>query len=176
MFLQLLALMSLAALAGTGDGAKATTHLRFYLHDIVTALPGQPATAVRIAKATAPLPGNPTIPFGDMFVIDDPLTEGPNAASPAVGRAQGFYLVASQTEIALMLIFNAVFTAGPHNGSTVAVVSRDLITAKVRELPVVGGTGVFRGATGYALFRTHTFNTSDMNAVLKVDICMRCVS
>ncbi|TVU25862.1 hypothetical protein EJB05_28375, partial [Eragrostis curvula] len=47
-----------------------------------------------------------------------------------------------------MLCFNVVFTARPHNGSTIAVVSRDLIPAKVRELPVVGSTGAFRGVTG----------------------------
>jgi len=78
-----------------------------------------------------------------MLVIDDPLTEGPDAASRAVGRVQEFYLFASQTELALLLCFSMVFTAGPHNGSTVAVLARDLILDKVRELPVVGGTGTF---------------------------------
>ena len=107
-----------------------------------------------------------------MLVIDDPLTEGPDAASRAVGRVQEFYLFASQTELALLLCFHMVFTAGPHNGSTVAVLGRDLILDKVdvRELPVVGGTGTLRGVTGYGEFRTHTLNATDGNAVLKIDM------
>jgi len=50
------------------------------------------------------------------------------------------------------------------------VLARDLILDKVRELPVVGGTGTLRGVTGYGLLRTHTFNTTDNNAVLKIDM------
>lgn len=174
MLLQLV-LISLAAIAGTGDGAKTktSTHLRFYMHDLVTALPGRPATAVRITRGTTPVPVDPRVRFGDMYVIDDLLTEGPDAASPVVGRGQGFFLFASQTELAVLLTFNVVFTAGPHNGSTIALVSRDAFFDEVRELPVVGGTGVFRGVTGYGLLRTHTFNTSAMNAVLKIDMYLR---
>jgi hypothetical protein len=169
-----LLLISLLALAGAGDAAKPkqiTKHLTFYLHDIVTALPGQPATAERITTGTTALPGFPQARFGNMYAIDDPLTEGPDWDSPAVGRAQGFYLLASQTELALMLCFNVVFTAGPHNGSTIAVVSRDNIPDEVREFPVVGGTGVFRGVTGYGLLRTQAQNAS--NAVLKIDMYLR---
>ena len=47
---------------------------------------------------------------------------------------------------------------------------RDAILDEVRELPVVGGTGRFRGAAGYGLIRTHSFNASNNNAVLKVDM------
>ncbi|GJN28081.1 hypothetical protein PR202_gb16163 [Eleusine coracana subsp. coracana] len=136
MLLQI-ALLSLAALAGTGDGAKTKTrtHIRFYMHDLVTALPGRPATAVRITTGTTPVPVDPRIRFGD--------------------------------------IFNTVFTAGPYNGSTIALVSRDAFFDEVRELPVVGGTGMFRGVSGYGLLRTHIFNTSEMNAVLKIDMYLR---
>ncbi|KAK3118594.1 hypothetical protein QOZ80_9BG0702090 [Eleusine coracana subsp. coracana] len=174
MLLQI-ALLSLAALAGTGDGAKTKTrtHIRFYMHDLVTALPGRPATAVRITTGTTPVPVDPRIRFGDMYMIDDLLTEGPDPASPAVGRAQGFFLFASQTELAVLLSFNTVFTAGPYNGSTIALVSRDAFFDEVRELPVVGGTGMFRGVSGYGLLRTHIFNTSEMNAVLKIDMYLR---
>lgn len=172
MLLQL-ALMSLLALAGTGDGAKTSTHIRFYMHDIFTGLPGRPATAVRIARGTTPLPDDPRLRFGDMYAIDDLLTEGPDAASPALGRAKGFYIITSETKLDLMLTFNMVFTAGPYNGSTIAVMYRDLTTDKVRELPVVGGTGVFRGVTGYGLHRTQAFNVTNLNAVLKIDMYLR---
>jgi hypothetical protein len=109
-----------------------------------------------------------------MYVIDDPLTEGPGAASPAVGRAQGFYLFAAQHEVAVMHCLTIVFTAGRHNGSYVVVQGRDAIPDKVRELPVVAGAGRFRGATGYALLRTHSFNLTTKNAVLKIDMYLAC--
>jgi hypothetical protein len=153
--------------------ATATTHLRFYMHDTVTASAGNPATVVPVARGTTPLPGAPTTRFGDMYVIDDPLTEGPDAASPAVGRTQGFYLFAAQHELAVMHCLNIVFTAGKHNGSYFVVQARDAILNKVRELPVIGGAGRFRGATGYGLLRTHSFNSSTNNAVLKIDMYLR---
>ncbi|KAL6658663.1 hypothetical protein ACP70R_004249 [Stipagrostis hirtigluma subsp. patula] len=166
--------LALAPAAGVADGAKTTTtRLRFYIHDIVTPPPGGQATAVLVARGATPLPGDPRTRFGDTFVIDDPLTEGPGAASAAVGRAQGFFMFASQTELALLLSVNMVFTAGPHNGSTVAVLARDAILDAVRELPVVGGTGGFRGVTGYGLLRTHSINTTAHNAVLLVDMYLK---
>jgi hypothetical protein len=53
------------------------------------------------------------------------------------------------------------------------VLSRDAILDPVRELPVVGGTGVFRGATGYGLLRTYSANSTTLNAVLEVDMYVR---
>ncbi|KAK1646507.1 hypothetical protein QYE76_064312 [Lolium multiflorum] len=158
-------------LVGAAATRKPPTHLEFYLHDIVTAVPLSPATAVRVARGVTPLPHNPTIHFGDMYVIDDPLTEGPELSSPALGKAQGLYIFASRTDMALMQTFNMVFTAGPHNGSTIAVVAREPILDPVRELPVVGGTGSFRGATGYVLFRTYSANGT--NSVIHVNMCVR---
>jgi len=173
MLLQLALLISLSLAGVVGGGSAPTsTHLRFYMHDLVTPYPGAPATAVRVARGATPLPTAPNLRFGDMFVIDDLLTEGPDAASRTLGRVQGSYVFASQTELAPLLCVNMVLTAGPHNGSTVAVLGRDLILDKVdvRELPVVGGTGMLRGVTGYGKFRTHTLNATDGNAVLKIDM------
>lgn len=162
-------LLVLATVAVVAHGATAT-HLQFYMHDMVTPSAGSLATAVRAVRGPTPAPGNPINRFGDMYVIDDALTEGPDAASRAVGRAQGFYLMASRSADQLLLSANVVFTAGRHNGSSIALMGRDAILDEVRELPVVGGTGGFRGAAGYGLIRTHSFNASNNNAVLKVDM------
>ncbi|CAL4993960.1 unnamed protein product [Urochloa decumbens] len=143
------------------------------MHDIVTAIPGSPVTAVPVVRGTTPLPVDPTTNFGDMYVIDDPLTEGPGAASPVVGRAQGFYIFASQTQLVLQLCVNTVFTAGRYNGSYLVVQARDAILDKVRELPVIGGAGGFRGVTGYVLLRTQSINVTTKNAVLKIDMYLR---
>jgi hypothetical protein len=143
------------------------------MHDIVTATAGSPATGVRVARGTTPLPGDPNVRFGDMHVIDDPLTEGPDAASPAVGRAQGFYPFAVPQELAVILSLNLVFTAGKHNGSYLVVQGKDAFFDEVRELAVIGGAGRFRGATGYALLRTHSFDSSTKNAVVMIDMYLQ---
>jgi hypothetical protein len=167
-------LLALAALAVVVAAHSAkTTRLQFYMHDTVTPSAGSPATAVRIVRGPTPATGNPINRFGDMYVIDDPLTEGPDLASRTIGRAQGFYLSASLSVDQLLLSTNMVFTAGKHNGSSITLIGRDAILDEVRELPIVGGTGVFRGATGYGQIRTHSFNVSDNNAVLLVDMYVR---
>ncbi|XP_006662825.2 dirigent protein 21-like [Oryza brachyantha] len=173
----LLLQLALALLAVAGDAATAaatTTHLRFYMHDTVTASASsgqEAATAVRVVKGAAALPNDPVNRFGDVYAVDDPLTEGPDAAaSAAVGRARGLYVFASRTDSTLLLSATMEFTSGRHNGSTVAVLARDAILDDVRELPVVGGTGGLRGATGYALLRTHSFNPATNNAVLQIDM------
>ncbi|KAF8663522.1 hypothetical protein HU200_055388 [Digitaria exilis] len=164
-------LLALTAITAIAHGETTTTHLHFYMHDTQTPSPGSPATAVLVARGPTPSPVDPTNRFGDAYVIDDPLTEGPDlTSSRTVGRAQGFYLAASQSLDALLLSVNMVFTAGRHNGSSVTVMGRDAIFNEVRELPVLGGTGVFRGAGGYIQIRTHSFNISNGNAVLKVDV------
>ncbi|CAL4993952.1 unnamed protein product [Urochloa decumbens] len=164
-----LRLLAVAAMAVVAHGAT-TTHLQFYMHDTVTASAGSPATAMRTVRGPTPAPGNPINRFGDMYTIDDALTEEPDLASRAVGRAQGFYLMASRSADQLLLSGNMVFTAGKYNGSTVAMMGRDAILDEVRELPVVGGTGAFRDAAGFVQIRTHSFNASNNNAVLKVDM------
>jgi len=46
---------------------------------------------------------------------------------------------------------NFVFQAGKYNGSTVAIMGRNAVFDAVREMAVLGGTGVFRMARGYTL-------------------------
>jgi hypothetical protein len=164
MLLQFALVSLLAALA---DAETSMQCMRFYMHDTLMVTTG------RMATGTTPVPTDPRYRFGDMYAMDDPLTEGRDASSPAVGRAQGFYIFASQTELGLFFCFNVVFTAGPHNGSTIAVLARNVFADKVRELPVVGGTGAFRGVTGYGLLRTQDYNVSSYSAVLEVDMYLR---
>ena len=60
MLLQLALLISLSLSGGgVGGSAPTSTHLRFYMHDLVTPYPGAPATAVRVARGKTPLPKAP---------------------------------------------------------------------------------------------------------------------
>ncbi|KAG1362664.1 dirigent protein 21 [Cocos nucifera] len=149
-------------------GEENSTHIHFYMHDILS---NPNPTAIRVVEGPLPLPGLPNFNFGDIFVMDDPLTEGPNSTSKLVGRAQGSYVFSSQdSDAALLLTTNLVFKEGKYNGSTLSILSRDAIFTPVRELPVVGGTGIFRLARGYALLRTYSFNTTSGDAVLELDV------
>lgn len=93
--------------------------------------------------------------FGAVVMMDDPLTEGPEPSSKLVGRAQGIYASASQTELGLLMVLNYVFVEGKYNGSTLSILGRNSVFSTIREMPIVGGTGKFRFARGYAQAKTH---------------------
>ncbi|PKI32824.1 hypothetical protein CRG98_046817 [Punica granatum] len=106
-------------------------------------------------------------------MIDDPLTEGPEQKSKPVGRAQGIYAMASQTEAALLMIMNFAFTEGKYNGSTLSILGRNSVFSQVRELPVLGGSGQFRFARGYAQARTHTYDVKTGDACVEYNVYVR---
>ncbi|XBJ05229.1 hypothetical protein VPH35_024053 [Triticum aestivum] len=165
----LLAGMATVLFASAADGVgtqDAPKHLHFYMHDAYT---GPKPTTVLIVNGTGqPLKGSGGgARFGDTVVIDDRLTEGPTLASRVVGRAQGFYVTASQGDPAMLLAMNVLLAAGPYNGSSLTVMGRNNIAMPERELTVVGGTGVFRMATGYVLWKTASW--TGRNAVLELD-------
>ncbi|KAI5008678.1 hypothetical protein ZWY2020_009726 [Hordeum vulgare] len=142
--------------------------MRLFMHDVLI---GPGATAAEVVNGTGPslFEGEPPLRFGHVVVMDDALTEGSNPASRPVGRAQGIYVFASMHDPALLLCMNVVLTAGPYSGSTFTVVGRDNMVKPLRELSVVGGTGRFRMATGYVLWRTASWQQRK-NAVLDLDV------
>ncbi|TVU40219.1 hypothetical protein EJB05_13671, partial [Eragrostis curvula] len=164
-----LLLLLLAATAPSSlHAADDTTHLHFFMHDIVS---GSNPTSVPVIKG--PGGANPTAPslgmtFGDTSVIDDALTETSASTSTPVGRMQGIYMLSSQSAPVLMVTANILLTSGDYNGSTLAVMGRDDTAADVRELAVVGGTGKFRMATGYVLWKTTAMNAPD--ATIELDV------
>ncbi|CAN1307018.1 Dirigent protein 19 [Linum perenne] len=129
------------------------SHLRFFFHDIVS---GPNPTAVQIAQAHST--NLSSTGFGMTAMIDDPLTSGPKPSSRIVGRAQGIYASASQSEVGLLMAMNFAFVEGKYNGSTLSVLGRNAVMSPVREMPVIGGSGVFRFARGYAKAKTRVFD------------------
>lgn len=128
------------------------THLHFYLHEIFTS--EKPSNIViDPPKVVASSP----LPFGSQVVIEDPLTIGPDVKSKEIGKAQGFYLSATQRpglELEIVMGMALTFLEGEFNGSSLSVLGRNKIFNEVRELPIIGGTGEFRFARGYILART----------------------
>ncbi|KAI9153810.1 hypothetical protein LWI28_016861 [Acer negundo] len=141
------------------------THLHFYFHDLITA---KNPTAVQVAEAA--MTNTSSTLFGAVFVMDDPLTVSPEVNSKMVGRAQGIYASASQSEIGFLMVLNFAFMEGKFNGSNLSVLGRNAIFSGVREMPIVGGSGVFRFSRGYAQAKTHTIDLQTGNAVVEYNV------
>ncbi|XP_042015038.1 dirigent protein 1-like [Salvia splendens] len=139
--------------------ADKVSHLHFYFHDVVS---GKDPTAIVVAgKRNA---------FGMTTIIDDPLTEGPEPESRAVGRAQGVYTQSTKEGAALHMAMTFVFKEGKYNGSSISILGNNQYLEAVRELPVVGGTGAFRFARGYALAKTKKFVVRTGDAVVEYNV------
>lgn len=143
-----------------------TTHLRFYIHDILS---GTDPTAVLLARANTTLGG--LVPFGTAFAIDDPLTEGPERTSRLIGNGRGMYLSASRgQDLTLVMYMDLGFTSGELNGSSLSVFSRNPIMENDREMAVVGGRGKFRFAQGFVKVKTWFLNMTSGDAILQYTV------
>ena len=141
------------------------SQLHFYFHDILS---GKNPSAVEVAEASI-TKKSPTL-FGLVNIFDDPLTEGPEPTSKLVGRAQGLYGSAGQQEVGLLQAMNLVFTTGKFNGSSLTFLGRNSALQPLRELPIIGGTGVFRLARGFAIVKTHWFNSTTGDAIVEYHV------
>ena len=142
------------------------THIHFFFHDVVS---GPNRTVVRIAGPPLTLGDSPAS-FGFTAMMDDPLTVGPEPTSKRIGSAQGIYASASQTEVGFLMVLNYVFTEGKFNGSSLSILGRNAILSEVREMPIVGGSGVFRFARGFAQAKTYMFNTTSLDAIVEYNV------
>ncbi|CAN6703306.1 unnamed protein product [Malus baccata var. baccata] len=131
------------------------SHLHFFFHDI---LGGKNPTSVRIIGP----PNGTAAGFGSTMMIDNALTEEQDRASKLVGRAQGFYSP---------LILTAVFFSKHSNTKpALSVIGRNPMMNDVREMPIVGGTGLFRFARGYVLAHTVWFDPKTGDAIVEYNV------
>ncbi|KAL7118565.1 hypothetical protein ACP275_02G010600 [Erythranthe tilingii] len=151
------------------------TELHFYLHDVVS---GPHPTNIPISMANFTATGSrfrfsprASETLGPaLATMDDLLTVGPTRNSTTVGRAQGLFGSTSLNEIGFHMTSNIVFTAGKYNGSTLSLAGHNPFLDEFRELPVVGGSGVFRLARGTALLDTVSYNVTSGDAIVEYDI------
>lgn len=141
------------------------TKLHFYCHDSTNA--DKNLTAVYVAKA--PISSKPPF-FGSFSLMDDPLTAGSDISSKRVGYAKGFYATSSLEKISLLTGAVFVFTEGKYNGSTIVFLGNNPIMEECREMPVIGGTGVFRLARGVVTLQTYFFNFTMGVAVVEMSV------
>ncbi|KMZ58300.1 Disease resistance-responsive (dirigent-like protein) familyprotein [Zostera marina] len=141
------------------------THLRVYWHENFT---GPNPTSVVIAEA--PSTNSSATQFGRTYTFDNPLTLDPVSTVDVVGRAQGLYAFTSKEEMAFTLTLNVLFTEEKYNGSTILVYGRVNVDNTVKEIPIVGGSGVFKYATGYSSVQRTSFDPATFNNVIKYDL------
>ncbi|KAG6401286.1 hypothetical protein SASPL_138138 [Salvia splendens] len=137
------------------------SRFRVYWHDIQS---GNHPSSMPIVKPVTKMG------FGQVNMIDNPLTLGPELSSLAVGKAQGFYGMASQEELGLLMAMNFFFTTGKYNGSSITIFGMNAVFDHVREMPVIGGSGLFRWARGYVQARTHDLDIKSGDATVEYTI------
>ncbi|XP_073148334.1 dirigent protein 22-like [Henckelia pumila] len=147
------------------QGKERVHKLHFYIQDV---LDGPNATVWEVARSTI-TSGSPTS-FGQVTVIDDTITSGPEPTSNELGRSQGLITFTGMQELAGSMNWNLVFTAGKYKGSTLCVLGRKSKSGKYHEMPVVGGTGLFRMARGYSISNTYSFNPNTRYGVYEYTV------
>ncbi|XP_061342177.1 dirigent protein 23 [Gastrolobium bilobum] len=150
------------------ENKETVTNLQFYFHDTLS---GQNPSAVRVAQPVDKNKSFPTL-FGAIMMADDPLTETHDPKSKIVGRAQGMYGSACQQEVGLLMSMSYSFTDGPYNGSSFVIVGKNSAMNPVREMPIVGGTGLFRMARGYAIAKTYWFDPTTGDAIVGYNVTL----
>ncbi|XP_057429743.1 dirigent protein 16-like [Lotus japonicus] len=91
--------------------------------------------------------------FGTITVIDDILTSQPELGSQIVGKAQGVYVASSADGTRQMMAFTALFEGGEY-GDSLNFYGLYKIGSTMSQLSVIGGTGKFKNARGFAELRS----------------------
>ncbi|KMZ68516.1 Dirigent protein 8 [Zostera marina] len=152
------------------------THLTFYWHESFVA---PNASAVIIAGVNST--DSAIRAFGTTYAYDNPLTIEPivpTTASEVVGRAQGYYTTyPGDNEIALGVIMNVALKEEMFVDSILTFEGRILSgTGFVREVPVIGGSGVFRYATGYYQSEMLSADPITRQNIVKFDVYVNMLS
>jgi len=90
--------------------------------------------------------------FGTITVIDDILTSQPEQGSQLIGKAQGVYVASSADGTRQMMAFTALFEGGEY-GDSLNFYGLYKIGSTMSRISVLGGTGKFKNARGFAELR-----------------------
>lgn len=93
--------------------------------------------------------------FGTTTVFDDEITEGHEIGTGMIGRAQGFYVASSQDGTSKTLVLTAVFEGeGGEYADTISFFGVHRTAAPESHIAVIGGTGKYEDAKGFAAVQT----------------------
>ncbi|CAM6091524.1 unnamed protein product [Calypogeia fissa] len=132
-----------------------STQFRFFLHDNLFTVP---SSADQLIPPLLLAPSNSS--YGSLVVFDDSMTLLPDPSSEEIVRGRGMFLSdAKDTKGAgLEFVWTAQFNeaSGYGNGTTLSFQGFDRITDATREISIVGGTGMFKMARGWADITTYS--------------------
>nr|POE97383.1 dirigent protein 2 [Quercus suber] len=152
--------------------AKATelkeTKLSFYMHDI-SAFGDPKATTIPVAGIAGK--AWTFTQFGTVYVVDDNITKTPDPKSPKVAQFQGLYVTAALDGLRYFTTASIVFTNKEYNGSTIQIQGTDKYPAT--EVAVVGGTGEFRFARGYATSKIYFWDVVTQHSVVQLNVTVQ---
>ncbi|XP_010032276.2 dirigent protein 24 [Eucalyptus grandis] len=93
--------------------------------------------------------------FGTITVIDNQLTEGHELGSAVLGQAQGFYLSSSLDGTSHTMAATVLLHGSDHEiDDTISFFGVHRTASPVSEVAIVGGTGKYEHAKGYAAVET----------------------
>lgn len=142
--------------------------LHFYVQDIAG---GETPTVYEVARAS--ITANSSSRFGQVKVMDHKVTAGPEQGSAELGRVQGLIAGADLEVMGFATNINFYFTVGEYNGSTISIAGRNQIGDASREMPVVGGTGFFRFASGYSVSSTYSYDAATSHTVIEYTLYVK---
>ncbi|KAH7664314.1 Dirigent protein [Dioscorea alata] len=172
LILLLLMLLFILTLVSQGHarhyfGNEKVANITFYNQEKVA---GDNPPIVLVAKPEGTtVNASSLIPFGAVYVFDTPFTERQDPNSNVLGQAQGLAVSAGKNDSVVVFSLVFGFTDGPFKGSSFSVLSRDPIMEAERELAIVGGTGKFRLARGFAYLRT-VANITGVGFIVRYDV------
>ncbi|KAH7664311.1 Dirigent protein, partial [Dioscorea alata] len=144
------------------------THLHFFYQENLSGDSDHP-TAVLVAKPNDT--ASNLASFGEVYVLDTPLTETQDPNSKVVGQLQGLSVSVVQDGTVLVFMVDLGFTSGEFNGSSISVLSRNpILEANYRELAIVGGRGKFRMARGFAELHTTYMNATSNVVIVEYNV------
>ncbi|KMZ65758.1 hypothetical protein ZOSMA_30G00390 [Zostera marina] len=144
------------------EGNNTNTKISFYANDTYV---GPNPSSVLIAGVDSAF-----FEFGSTFAFDIPLflEFEPNTTTNAIGKAKGIYTVYTRDDLSCSITMNLFLDE--YQDSVLTFLGVLNITSPLREVPVVGGSGVFRGATGYFLSQVVFNDPITSNNIVKYDI------
>lgn len=94
--------------------------------------------------------------FGSITVVDNELTEGHELGSSVLGKGQGFYLASSLDGTSHTLALTTLFHGADHDhvDDTISFFGVHRTGSPVSHIAVIGGTGKYEHAKGYATIET----------------------
>ncbi|CAJ1967914.1 unnamed protein product [Sphenostylis stenocarpa] len=114
--------------------------------------------------------------FGTITVIDDMLTSQPELGSQLVGKAQGVYVASSADGTRQMMAFTALFEGGEY-GDSLNFYGLYKIGSTMSRISVLGGTGKFKNARGFAELRAlippGQISTDGAETLLRITIYLK---